>query len=172
MKKNGFTLIEIIVVIGILGIILLMGSNLFFSILRSSTKTRILQLVKQNGDYAISVMGRMIRNARSVSGNGSSITILNPDGKTTTFNCCGASPNFLIASESGGLSCENARLTSSEVKVNNCSIFTVTSGEPGVRPAVVKINFNLSQVSQAEVTPRPEEQASVSFQTTVSLRNY
>ena len=173
MTKSGFTLIEIIVVVGILGIIMVMGSNLFFSILRGSTKTKILQLVKQNGDYTITVMSRMIRNARSVSGSGSAITIVNPDGNTTTFNCCGATPNFLIASESGTLSCENARLTSSEVKVNDCSaVFTVTLGEAEVRPAVVKINFILSQVSQAGVTPRLEEQASVNFQTTISLRNY
>ncbi|TSC54476.1 MAG: Uncharacterized protein LiPW31_78 [Microgenomates group bacterium LiPW_31] len=170
MKKSGFTLIEIIVVVGILGIIMVMGSNLFFSILRGSTKTKILQLVKQNGDYAISVMGRMIRNARSVSGSGSAITIINPDGNTTTFNCCGTSPNFLIASESGSLSCENARLTNDEVKVDDCSnVFSIIAGEVGARPDVVTINFTLSQ---AGATTRLEEQASINFQTTISLRNY
>lgn len=157
--KKGFTLIEIIVVVGILGIVTVMGTNLFFSILRGSTKTKILQLVKQNGDYAITVMGRMIRNARSVSGGGSSITILNSDGMTTIFSC----GENRIASN-------GASLVSSEVKVEDCSaVFTVTPGEAGIKPAVVKINFNLSQ---AAVATRLEEQASVNFQTTVSSRNY
>jgi len=179
MKRNqlqnfpGFTLIEILIVVGVLGVIVGAGSTMFFSVLRGSTKTKVLQMVKQNGDYAISVMERMIRNARSISGGGSSITIVNPDGGTTTFNCCGSNPNFLIASESGTLRCEEARITSSEVKVNNCSnVFEVTPGILGLRPAVVKINFDLSRAEQAGVTFRPEEQAVVNFQTTVSLRNY
>ncbi|MGB9585897.1 MAG: four helix bundle protein [Anaerolineales bacterium] len=158
-RSRGFTLIEIMVVVGILGIIAVVGSGAFFSILRGSTKTKTLQMVKQNGDYAISVMERMIRNARSVSGGGNSITITNPDGMNTTFSCSGN----MIASNS-------ASLVSSEVKVDDCSnVFTVTPGEVGIRPAVVKINFNLSQ---AGTPTRPEEQASINFQTTVSLRNY
>lgn len=161
MKKNGFTLLEIMVVVGILGIIAVVGSGTFFSILRGSTKTKTLQLVKQNGDYAISVMERMIRNARRVSGGGDSITIVNPDGETTVFSCEGSPAT--IASNS-------APLMDKEVKVDSCyNVFTVTSGISGVRPAVVKINFNLSQ---AEMTTRPEEQASINFQTTVTLRNY
>ena len=163
-RRSGFTLIEIIVVVGILGIIMIMGSNLFFSILRGSTKTKILQLVKQNGDYAISVMERMIRNARSVNGGGNSITITNPDGRTTAFSC-----SDLDGNGTNEISSNSARLISNEVKVENCSVFSITPGEVGVRPAVVTINFTLSQ---AAVTTRPEEQASVSFQTTVGLRNY
>jgi len=165
-RRSGFTLIEIIVVVGILGIIMIMGSNLFFSILRGSTKTKILQLVKQNGDYAISVMGRMIRNARSVSGSGSSITIVNPDGRPTTFSC-----SDLDANGANEISSNSARLINDEVKViNNCSnVFSVIAGEVGTRPDVVTINFTLSQ---AGVTTRPEERASVNFQTTISLRNY
>ena len=172
MKKNGFTLIEIMVVVVILGVLAVVGSGAFFSILRGSVKTRMLQTVKQNGDYAISVMERMVRNARRIEEiDGQHIKIKNPDGGTTTFRCCGGSPNFLIASESGTLTCESARLTSSEVKVENCgSVFTLVDlGQPEIRPAVVKINFNLSpEVSST----RPEEQATVNFQTTVTLRNY
>ena len=166
-RRSGFTLIEIIVVVGILGIVTVMGTNLFFSILRGSTKTKILQLVKQNGDYAISVMGRMIRNARSVNGGGSSITIVNPDGMPTTFSCGDIDIPLDGKSE---IASNGARLISNEVKVENCSgIFSVTPGEVGVSPAAVTINFTLSQ---AGVTTRLEERASVSFQTTISLRNY
>jgi hypothetical protein len=123
-------------------------------------------LVKQNGDYTISVMERMIRNARSVSGGGSSITITNPDGRTTAFSC-----SDLDGNGTNEISSNSARLISNEVKVSsNCSaVFSVTAGEIGVKPAVVTINFTLSQ---AAITTRPEEQASVSFQTTVGLRNY
>jgi len=166
MRKNGFTLIEMMIVVGILGIIAVVGSGAFFSILRGSTKTKTLQMVKQNGDYAISVMERMIRNARALTSptansTVTSITIKNPDGKETTFSC-GGTPATIASN--------GASLLSSEVKVNDCSnIFEVTVGQPEIRPAVVKINFNLSP---AVASTRPEEQATVNFQTTVTLRNY
>ncbi len=166
MKKTGLTLIEIMIVMGILGIIAVIGSGMFFSILRGSTKTKTLQLVKQNGDYAISVMERMIRNARAIivpstNSTVSSITIRNPDGETTTFSCEG---------NPATISSNSASLLSNEVKVSSdCNIFEVTVGQAGIKPGVIKINFSLSQ---SKTTARPEEQASVNFQTTVSLRNY
>lgn len=166
MKKSGFTLIEIMIVVGILGIIAVVGSGVFFSILRGSTKTKTLQMVKQNGGYAISVMERMIRNARALTSptadsTVSSITIKNPDSGQTTFSCEGTPAK--IASN-------GAFLLSNEVKVSNCNnIFEVKVGQPGIRPAVVKINFKLSP---AGTPSRPEEQAEVNFQTTVTLRNY
>ena len=159
MKKNGFTLVEIMIVIGILGIIVVIGSGAFFSILRGSTKVRTLQLVKQNGDYAISVMERMIRNARNVSGGGSSITITNPDGGTTIFSC---------ELDSATIASNGASLLSSEVEVKDCS-FNVTLGQSGIKPAVVEINFTLAK---AGGTNKPEEQAEVNFHTIVTLRNY
>ncbi len=164
--KRGFTLIEILVVFSILAVISVVASNMFFAILRGTTKTKTMQLVKQNGDYAISLMVRMIRNARSVGTyTASSIPIINPDGKTTTFSCgdVDGDGNNEIASNS-------ASLISAEVKVVNCNnLFTVTDGEPGIRPDIVSIDFDLSQAS---VTTRQEEQALVKFKTTVSLRNY
>ena len=157
--------------IGILGLIATMGTNLLFSILGGSAKAKVLQSVKQNGGYAMSVMETMIRNARKIESDPTAtdyLTILNPDGGTTTFRCCG-SP-LLIASESGSLSCENARLTGSEVKVFSCTdFFTVTAGVAGVRPDMVLIQFKLIQSAAGS---RPEQQASVDFRSTIGLRNY
>lgn len=164
--KKGWTLIEILVVIGILGVIAIIATNLFFSILRGSTKTRVLTEVKQNGNYAINVMERMIRNAEKDSlrydaGEGKWIEIKNPDGGTTLFTC--PDSNNMIASN-------GASLTSNKVRVEDCtSTFTVAPGVEDVRPPAVTIDFTLMQ---AGTTTRPEEQASVNFKTTVILRNY
>jgi len=165
MKNNGFTLIEMMMVVGVLGILAVLGSGAFFSILRGSIKAKTLQMVKQNGDYAISVMERMIRNARALVGptsdsTVSSITIKNPDGGTTTFSCEG---------DLSTIASNGASLLSNEVKVSDCNIFKVTVGQPGIKPAVVEIKFTLTQ---SGTTSRSGEQAEVNFQTTVSLRNY
>lgn len=160
MEKQGITLIEILVVVTIFGIIVVLGSSLFFSLLKGSTKSRVLEVVRQNGDYALSVMGIMVRNASSlVNYGGSEITIVNPDGGTTIFSC-----------SSGKIASNGASLISPEVKVDDCSsVFGLDLKEGGAAPAVMTIKFNLSQQT---VTTRPEEQASMNFQTTVSLRNY
>jgi len=160
MKKQGFTLIEILVVVTIFGIIVVLGSGLFFFLLKGSTKSRVLEVVRQNGDYALSVMGIMVRNASSlVSYSGSEITIVNPDRGTTIFSCSG-----------GRIASNGANLIGDEVKVDDCSsIFSLEVDPAGATPAVMTIRFSLSQKA---VTARPEEQALMNFQTTVSLRNY
>lgn len=162
MKKTGFTLVEILVTIGILGIIVVVASNLFFSLLKGSMKTKTLQTVKQNGTYAISVMERMIRNARGIETCTSAmkkIKITNPDMRTTEFDLTGPQ----IASNSGNF------LTSNEVKVESSKVNQFDCVPGNGKPAVVTIQFSLSQAALAN---RPEEEASVTFQTTVSLRNY
>jgi len=171
MKKCGFTLVEILVAISVLAIIMVVGSNMFFTILKGTSKTKVLTEVKQNGDYALNVMGRMIRNGKIGAGecgeNPDQITITNPDNGITTFHCCGNPP--MVASKSGSLTCEQARLTSNKVQVSSsCDDFISCTPTVG-GPPVVTINFTLQQAGTAS---RPEEEATVSFQTTVVLRNY
>lgn len=160
MKKTGFTLIEILVATAILGIVAVVGVNMFFSILRGSTKTRVLAEVKQNGNYALNVMERTIRNAKSLESHSeASIEILNPDDESITFSC-----------DDNKIKMNGENLISDKVEVLNCAgFFTVVEGEEGVRPAEVTIDFRLKQAGTAA---RPEEQASVDFKTTVTLRNY
>lgn len=158
MKKSGFTLIEMIVVVAILGMVAIFGSNMLFTILKGSLKTKVLSEVKQNGTFAISTMERMIRNAKElVSCDSGSVKIKNPDDFETTFVCSDTA-----------ISSNSAALTSSNVKVDSCA-FACSLGTAGILPSTVGINFTLSQVGAAT---RKEEKALVKFQTTVSLRNY
>jgi prepilin-type N-terminal cleavage/methylation domain-containing protein len=155
MRKSGYTLIEILIVIGILGIVAVIGSNMFFAILRNTAKSQILAEVKQNGNYALSVMSRMIRNARSIDAcPGDSITLTNPDRETTTFSCEGAR----VASNSGVF------LTSDKVLSSACNFSCA-----GTTPETVTVSFTLTQASDEE---RIEEKATLDFRTTVSLRTY
>lgn len=175
MKKgiNGFTLIEILVSLGILVIIMVVASNMFFTILKSSSKAKILTEVKQNGNYAINVMARMIRGGEYQSHGNNFIEIKNPDGEMTEFRCydeAGPPSQYFIASESGSLTGEAARITSDNVRVSSsCDSFITYSPPVSEGPAGIMISFTLSQLG----TPsRPEERASVDFRTTVTFRNY
>lgn len=167
MKKNleskkGFTLIEILVVTVILAVLGFMVTNIFFTTMRGTSKADVLREVKQNGNYALSIMERMIRNATSIttcSSPMSTIQIMNPDGQTTTFFLSGTQ----IASNSGSF------LTNSKVQVINPPGLIFSCTRTVGKPDVVTINFSLAQ---AGPIAGPEEQASLSFQTTVSLRTY
>lgn len=159
IKKGGFTLVELLVVVGILATVGTMVANLFLSNLRTAAKTKALSEVKQNGDYALAVMKRMIRNAKEVSpcpGSGPPLTILNPDDDTTIFDC----PDNQIASNSGIF------LTSSKLQVSNCSF---VCEKPPYKPAVITITFTLKK---GGASLGKEFTAEIPFQTTVSTRTY
>lgn len=177
-EEDGFTLVEMIVVVALLSIVGLIAVEIFFTSLRGSTKTEILKEIKQNGGYAITTMEIMIRNAQGVvsscSGVSGSITIENSDGNDTTFQCDWHDDVAKIASVSGATT---RRLTSKNVSLAppgtppGCTASTLQftcSSSPG-KPETVAIQFTLNQRSSAT---RPEERASATFETTVSLRTY
>jgi len=169
--KVGFTLIEVLMIVLLLGVVLAVGSNLFFSILKGGSKAEILKEVKQNGDYAIAVMERMTRNASEAvccfdlscldQRTGEEVgylQITNSDRRTTTFFLESSEEVLKIASNSG------VYLTSKNVNASSGGF--VCEGET---PEVITISFTLSQKG----TPlRVEEKATQNFQTTVSLRTY
>lgn len=159
VTKKGFTLIEILVVISVLAIIMVIGSSSFFNLLKGSTKTRTANLVKQNGDYALAVMERMIRNAQDIDAANCTlgmdeITIVNPDGKSTVFSCI-----------DNPISSNSAKLISDQVIVDDC-LFDCQDGGY-FDPDVVTIDFTLSTGDPTQ----PEEYTTVNFKTTVVLRN-
>lgn len=172
---EGFTLVEILVVVTLLGLMAATVTQIFVLGLRSQSKSEALKEAKQNGDYTLSVMERMIRNASDISSscNTSSdqLTIVNPDGFTTTFLCTDGAD---ISSASGGMPVPTPdmsySLTSSKVAINNCiGAFTVVCPTPPINPKYVFIDFT---VNQAGVTPAPGANISLDYQSTVSLRQY
>jgi type II secretion system protein J len=65
--QRGFTLIELLVVITVVISITVVAGNIFYSSLRSNTKTQVSTDLKQKGDYALTIMERMIREAKTIN---------------------------------------------------------------------------------------------------------
>ncbi len=65
-KRNGFTLVEILVVIAIVAIVGLMLVVIFTNTLRGNNKAQILSVIKQNGQAVLENMDKNIRNADNV----------------------------------------------------------------------------------------------------------
>lgn len=177
--QPGFTLLEILISVSIAGAMGLVIAQVFFATSRTNTKTELLKDVKQNGEFAVGIMERMIRNALTVSSTCSptgttlpSIDIVNANGDTTTFGCLADGAAMRIASDSATGTTEY--LTSSNMTlggascadVDNSLSFVCTSTTDG--PTSVTVSFSLSQIG---VPTDQIDQASVLFQTTATPRN-
>jgi prepilin-type N-terminal cleavage/methylation domain-containing protein len=66
LKEKGFTLIEILVVIAIIGVIAGITSDIFVQVIKASNKANITTEIKQNGDSVLNQIDRLVRNADSV----------------------------------------------------------------------------------------------------------
>ncbi|KKU96317.1 MAG: hypothetical protein UY27_C0001G0010 [Candidatus Gottesmanbacteria bacterium GW2011_GWA1_48_13] len=175
-KQKGFTLLEILVAIGILAIVGTLIVQVFFTTTRANSKTEVQKNVKQNGDFAIEAMSRLIRSARSVSSSCTaggatteSLTLINEHGRTTTFGCLLDGEVTRVASTSGArtdyLTDQNLTLGGASCTQDSLQ-FVCTA--PADQPAMVSITFGLSQKG---TPPDQFEKASASFQTTVAIRN-
>lgn len=87
MKKNGFTLVEIIVVMAITAMVGTILVIIFINTLRGSNKAQILSVIKQNGQIVLENMDKTIRNADDVvcrSTDGNTLVVVN-NGIYTRF---------------------------------------------------------------------------------------
>jgi prepilin-type N-terminal cleavage/methylation domain-containing protein len=173
---KGFTLLETLISISVIAVVGVLISQVFFTTTRSNTKTELLKDVKQNGQYALEIVSRMIRNSLSVEttcdgAERTSIDIKNQDGFISTIGCVFDNSVTRIASTSAVVGATSQFLSSQNVTMGgvNCSnsTFILTcSALPDQAPKIT-ISFRMSQKG----TPVDQfEKASVLFQTTVSPR--
>lgn len=175
--KRGFTLVELLVAVTIIAGLAILLAQSFLTTTRSNTKVERLTDVKQNGEYALAVMERMIRNATRISAlctsDGSvatsSAAVESPDGLSTTFGCLLDGSVTRVASVSG---MGTEYLTSDAVTLGGASCdgdslnFYCTSIADV--PKNLKVTFQLSQRG----TPVDQfEKASTVFQTSMSVRS-
>lgn len=135
LKQRGFTLVETLVSIGILAIISTVVVTVIFIVTRTSTSTKILQEIKQNGETAVVVMTDFIRWAEAGECQGNSIVIETTDGETTTFSCN-------ISQRIASASANSALLTSENI---SCSEFTCSADEDD---RLIEFSFKLGSADQ------------------------
>jgi len=170
IKRQGFTLLEMMVTIALISLISIVLSQVFISTLRSNKKTDILKEVKQNGNLALESMSRMIQNAKRVTCvTANTLAIVNPDGETTTISCLLDDANTRLASSSAS---QTVFLSSPQVSLGGVvcesSSLQFTCDDTSGLPSRVTVVFHLSQAG----SPGDQfEQASEDFQTSVTMRN-
>jgi len=183
---DGSTLIEMLAVIVIFAIIGGIISAIFASSLRGSNKANVTNEIRQNGNYALLQMSRMISYARNFDG-------ISVDGSDESYQDCYFSPigagtptpqpvdyHYLkITSFDGGqiiFSCNTkseeiiasngaSLVNTSVVRAENCSFNCVQKS--AASPPTIKISFTLSEKNENNFF---EKKATIPFETSVTLR--
>ena len=161
--KKGFTLLELLAVVGILSFILIAVTQLFGSVLAGSGKTNSLQIVKQNGQFALSTMSRLVRLSKSVTvcAAGDLQFVISETDSDVNYRF-DLNSNRLRKTRAGQVSW----VTEDNVVVNSFTC-TLTPGSAGT-PAVVDIRLTISKPGLSV----ENSIVNTDFNTTVSLRTY
>ena len=190
--RKGFTLLEFLVVIGLLSITI--GSILLFltSVLKGTNQANITSEVKQNGQVVLDTLESQIRNASDAvclnwagdlcspadpktyiklirqSADPLHIRCVNNDGENGRIEI--AVSAVVLGTIPSNFTSITSQDTVSGVDITNCS-FTIVPSSGGVSgPPIVSMSFRVSQGVAA--ASRSDFLASVDFQTTISLRGY
>lgn len=107
MRSKGFTIIEILVVIAVISIVGVIITEIFFNTLKGSNKSNLITKIKQNGQSALEIMDKTIRNADHVvcpvveankMSASDNVLVVEKDGKYIRFSLQGPkdSNSFLV----------------------------------------------------------------------------
>lgn len=166
-SRSGFSLIELILYVGLLSSMMLVLS-LFFSIALSvRIKHQTISEVEQQGLQALQIMSQTIRNASSVNsplaGSSSSTLSLSLATSSDITSVFFASSSVLYVTE--GVASPVA-LTNNIVAISNL-LFSALSVSSSTTPGTVRIVFSLSRINPSG---RSEYDYTKVFYTTAALR--
>lgn len=132
--KKGFSLLEVLVVLGVFSILAIVSTTAVLLAVRGAQKSATTSKVRENTDFTIATIERNLRNAAEiVSCSNDSLVFKDQDSNTSTFSCVDiGEPDGYVASGS-------ARLTGNGINVINCSF--VCSGSVGSTPPSVSFDI-------------------------------
>jgi prepilin-type N-terminal cleavage/methylation domain-containing protein len=157
-KKNGFSLIELLIATGLVSILFLAISAMFMTFLVGNSSITFRKRIANEGNQALKTMEHYIRGARSADcSTANQITVEDPEGNVTTFSLA-TSPLVPTLMMNGN------PLTSNGVAVISDEPFTCTATG---RNTYVSINFEIAARNRDQTLDQISEQ----FSSQVQLRN-
>jgi type II secretory pathway pseudopilin PulG len=145
LKNDGYTLVELLLYIAIIGILLGALSAFFGTVVTSRAKNQTIAEVNQQGEFALQTIARTVRNADSITlpataGTGSTLTLaVTPAASSPTI--------FTLTS--GAVTMQEGvaaaiPLTGGKVTV---TAFTVKNLSRASTPGVVQISITMNRVN-------------------------
>lgn len=177
MQKNGFTLMELLIVVALAIMLMITAVSLFFTTIVGTGKTASAEYVKQSGDQALTQMTYLIRNARKLVPNGSgqtcesnmrSLGVLGYDNGVTQLMMQVDNGVSRIASGSGQF------LTPPDIVLEepltfDCSPTDYDTPTWDGSPPIIVVRFTLRKGDPAGSLAR--DIVTIPFESTVTLRN-
>jgi len=167
--KKGFTLVEILIYLGIFFLVITIIISFVFWLVRSNTKLKVMRETLDNANRVMEIIIYETKRAKSIytptTGlNQLSLETINylPEGEETTYI------DFYLCDSALCLKKESQDpvvLTSDSVEITNLVFTRIVSGQADC----IQIDLSISYKNPAD---RPEYRASIDLTSTVSLRIY
>jgi len=187
---SGFTLIELIVVMVILMTIGLVIGAILVTALRGSNKTLVISNVRENGNYAIQLLSKQIRYAKTFYGvsNSGDVGSYIQDCSlpaateynyvmfetfkldTVKYSCTNTIPpsiKITTVNDAGVAQPDITLIDEKTIEVVSCR-FTCSQSTLA-SPYIIGIDFSLKQKTSSKLVERTS--SVIPFQTSVTLRN-
>ena len=189
----GFTLMEMLVVMGIFAVVLTAASDIFLASNRAQRKTLSMELVQSDARYAMEAIVREVRSGTidyswyaanaPLSGNGlsSALAIVDGQGDRILFyhslaaEECGHADSCIMVSLNGGIA---QPITPKGVSVRRASFYVRPTADPYAFDHLTGL-YGSDEQPRATVSLEmdsdsvdPREKVSVFLQTTASTRNF
>lgn len=158
--NKGFTLIELVIAIGIFVIVVSVALSLFLTGLAGHRKTIAIQNVQDNARYLLEFVAKEVRMSEIKNANYYRLVITRPDGEEITYAFEGGNIQRTITGNPSG----SGPMNSNEVSISG-QFYTLGIGKDDNQQPRVTI------VMKAETTGKTEEKARIELQTTLNPRN-
>jgi prepilin-type N-terminal cleavage/methylation domain-containing protein len=183
IKEKGFTFIEMVVVIAVIGLVLPVLFSIIFTIFRQQVRIYRLTEVKRQGDYVLNVIENSLRNdaVKIYSGSPTDVPPTEICNAVTASQAIGYFQDknsewfqphlesFKVASSSSTTS--DFDLTNNKVRVESLTMTCARTAE--FSPPIVHINFSICYNNNNSCTSaRSEENVTLTYQTKVKLKSY
>ncbi|MFA4881012.1 MAG: type II secretion system protein [Candidatus Doudnabacteria bacterium] len=171
---TGFTVIEMLVAMAVFSLALVAICGIFLSITKAQRKNSIDQKVQFEASHALETIAQTVRRygidySSSINNPASSLVLARQDKESITFFKGG---DNRLKMQIGTAAAEN--ILSDKVKVDDLKFWIVPVSDPfvlGGPNEQPRVTIVLS-LSQSKNTAKPEEQASIRVQTTITQRIY
>lgn len=166
MKKTGFTLLEVLLGIGLTAVLLTSVNILLSTTLSSSRKASVMNVVKSEGAYALDAMSIYTKYSMSASCGANTLTVTKVDGEDADLLDDVVTYFF----DGDGIASQSAfgtsALTSNRVLVSACpglgSLYACSADNRSVSICFVVRPATSSDISDTDMA---------TFETVVTLRN-
>jgi len=157
-KNSGLTLIELVVAIGVFGLVISIGFGVFGLALTSQRRIIALKNVEDNARFTIELMTREIRTGKNFSGGAGSLSFINAKGESVIYRLSGGA---VEKSSDGGVN--YLPVTGPETTMNYLNFYL--AGQATGDNLQPRITITLGAASQVN-----NQSANLKVQTTISER--